>query len=271
MRARRFRGAFALWSRLILAVVLVSLAAILVLKWHQGTVGSLGPNRRMLCGLDAESPRVVDMMYGSIYSFTVSLHEPSLDQVVSKGIRDGVYGPRGTYPSVDEVHAICEASSNQYAIDCGPNRVFVEVGSALGMVSLYAASRGMRVFAFDPLLPKIERLRESQCLNGVWSCFRANVSVAECIQVPSRWGNFSPGRFNSFWNLVGSYSSSDGIVVESEPGNFAATMRGGGSVRAAVRMVTIDQDVDGDIELLLLTCQGFEFDVRSGFYLTPVG
>ena len=97
---------------------------------------------------------------GAAYEFDIALHEPESDQVISKGIKQGLFGPKGTYPSVDEFHSICEHTGAQ----CENGKVLVEVGSAVGMVSLYAATRGMRVYAFDPLPPNVERLRESLSL-----------------------------------------------------------------------------------------------------------
>ena len=77
------------------------------------------------------------------------------------------------YPSIDEMHAICEHGMDPdsgYQANCGPGGVFVEVGSTIGMVALYAASRGMKVYAFDPLRPNIDRIRESLCLNSEKEC-----------------------------------------------------------------------------------------------------
>ena len=140
---------------------------------------------------------------GAAYEFDIALHEPESDQVISKGIKQGLFGPKGTYPSVDEFHSICEHTGAQ----CENGKVLVEVGSAVGMVSLYAATRGMRVYAFDPLPPNVERLRESRRMNSLY-----NLTI--------------------IWGLVGSTSDPAGRWVESEPGNLAATMRGGGRVEA---------------------------------------
>lgn len=173
---------------------------------------------------------------GAAYEFDIALHEPESDQVISKGIKQGLFGPKGTYPSVDEFHSICEHTGAQ----CENGKVLVEVGSAVGMVSLYAATRGMRVYAFDPLPPNVERLRESRRMNSLY-----NLTI--------------------IWGLVGSTSDPAGRWVESEPGNLAATMRGGGRVRAKVGVVTIDETVaERGIELLLLTCQGCELDALRG-------
>jgi len=173
---------------------------------------------------------------GAAYEFDIALHEPESDQVISKGIKQGLFGPKGTYPSVDEFHSICEHTGAQ----CENGKVLVEVGSAVGMVSLYAATRGMRVYAFDPLPPNVERLKESRRMNSLY-----NLTIV--------------------WGLVGSTSDPAGRWVESEPGNLAATMRGGGRVRARVGVVTIDETVaERGIELLLLTCQGCELDALRG-------
>lgn len=220
----------------------------------------------------SNSGNVVEMSYDSLhgnraYRFLVALHDPDTDRIISLGIKEGKLGPK--YESVDEMHSICEHSYRYYSINCGPGRVFVEVGSALGMVSLYAASRGMRVYAFDPLTPNIQRLDESVCLNGRRHCLESlaasssSVQRTECSKPSDGWGSFAPENFSRFCNLIGAYTDRVGRMVESEPGNLAATMRGGGSVRAQVKMVTIHEAVrDSVIELLLLTCQGSEYEVR---------
>ena len=226
------------------------------------------------CNVEENSNNIVEMQYESfdgtrMYRFFVSLHDPEVDQVISRGIRNGLFGPKDKYASVDEVHSLCEHSQGSYALNCGSENVFVEVGSAIGMVSLYAASRGMKVYAFDPLRPNIMQLGHSLCLNGKKYCLQMlggntteNVTKDNCKEASNEWGNYSPTRFYRFCNLVGSQADDVGQLVESEPGNLAATMRGGGSFRDTVKMVTLDQIVvDKEIELLLLTCQGFEYDV----------
>ena len=184
----------------------------------------------------------------SPYAFWISLHSPMDDQVISKNIYENL-----RYESIDEIQAVCALST----VRCNDGSLFVEVGSAVGAVSLYAASRGMHVIAFDPLAPNVRRLKQSQCLN---SC---------PISHSMRCANFAPERFTVLLNLVGAQSNPMGRTVESEPRNLAATMRGGGEVRASnVSVVTLD-DVLGprSVELLLLTCQGAEVDAMFGAVL----
>ena len=196
---------------------------------------------------------IVEMSYSTpdkTYKFLVSLHPPALDHVISKGIKDGLYGPKHKYPSIDEMHSICSF----HTAECESGKVFVEVGSATGVVSVYMASRGMDVYAYDPVLPNAERLSESRCLNSELMCGNS----PDCITP------FSPSKFHVLWNAVG---SDDQVIinVESEPFNLAATMRGGGSYQAQVNVVTIDDTVKEDsIEILLLTCQGSEYDALLG-------
>ena len=182
------------------------------------------------------------------YAFWISLHSPMDDQVISKNIYENL-----RYESIDEVQAVCSLPT----VRCSDGSLFVEVGSAVGAVSLYAASRGMRVIALDPLAPNVRRLKQSQCLN---SCL-----VSHSV----RCANFAPDRFTVLLNLVGAQSDPMGRAVQSEPRNLAATMRGGGEVRASnVSVVTLD-DVLGpqSVELLLLTCQGAELDALFGAVL----
>ena len=227
------------------------------------------------CNLTGSNRTFAEMYYRSEqknkeFRFLISLHDPSVDTVVSKGILEGMFGPPGKYPSVDEVHAVCEYGGD-YSVNCGDRGVFVEVGSAIGMVSLYAASRGMRVYAFDPLKPNMDRMGESLCVNGAINCVQRSQpiqkrSIAACARKERdrtvTWGSFSPSNFKLHENLVGSVADDEGRTVESMPGNLAATMHGGGSYRSTVRTVTIDDLVpDPVIDLLLLTCQGHEFEV----------
>jgi FkbM family methyltransferase len=188
------------------------------------------------------------------YVFVVVLHPSKEDSVVSKGIREGLFGQANRYPSIDEMHAVCESST----VSCTEGKVFVEAGSALGMVSLFMASRGMTVYAFDPLMPNIQRMQESRCLNNERLCGNEAARKNCSLQ------NFSPSRFHIHCSAVG---RAEGFVwIESEPSNLAATMRGGGSVRAVVAVETIDETVKKEktIEIMLLTCQGSEYDALLG-------
>jgi len=182
--------------------------------------------------------------------FFMSLHDPVSDHVISKGILDS-----GRYASVDELINICSHSGGTYRVNCGDDRLFVEVGSAVGMVSLYAVSRGMRVHAFDPVLPNIDRLTESRCLNGEAHCHG-------CAD-PSQWGPFAPGRFAIQWSLVDS-ARGPSRAVSSRPQNLAATAGGGGTYNAIVNVTSIGAEIGSEIEILLLTCQGFEYNALLG-------
>jgi FkbM family methyltransferase len=196
---------------------------------------------------------VVEMNYPTPSTdlfFLVSLHPPEEDHVLSRGIKEGLFGPKNKYPSIDEMHAICATN-----VECGTGRVFVEVGSAIGAISIYMGRRGMTVYAFDPVLPNVQRLSESRCLNDARMC--PTGGGENCS--PS----FSLSNFHVLWNAV---SSSEGVVqLQSEPRNMAATMRGGGSFKADVKVTTVDESVNEDsIELLLLTCQGNEYNALLG-------
>ena len=204
---------------------------------------------------------VMEMKYYSgkrDLSFLLSLHPSEEDGVISKGIKEGLFSPLHRYPSVDEMHAVCELFTDT----CVDGKVFVEVGSAIGAVSVYMASRGMRVYAYDPILPNVQRLSESRCLNQYARLCNGSLRKEEEECMP-----FSPSNFRVFWNAVGS-AAGGSVHVESEPNNLAATARGGGSFRAEVGVVTIDETVvlaAGDrIEMMLLTCQGNEYDALLG-------
>jgi hypothetical protein len=181
--------------------------------------------------------------------FFMSLHDPTLDHVISKGILES-----GRYASVDELLNIC-AHSGTYRINCGDDRLFVEVGSAIGMVSLYAASQGMRVHAFDPIGLNVDRLTESRCLNGEAHCHG-------CAN-PLQWGPFAPKRFAIQWSLVDS-ARGPMRAVNSRPQNLAATAGGGGTYHAIVNVTSIGAEIGSEIEILLLTCQGFEYNALLG-------
>lgn len=204
---------------------------------------SLPPGRRRTCV--AERTHVVEMEYQP-NSYLISLHAPELDQVVSKGIMQGLFSPKNTYPTVDMLRNLC---SLHPGMACQPGRVFVDVGSAVGMVGLYAASLGMVVYAIDPLRPNIDRLLESVCLN------------AERATGEHFWDDF-----RAIHAFVGS-SAHGTREVQSDAGSLASTMRGGGggTRHSAVPVVTIDSTVTHlDIEILWLTCQGFEYEALVG-------
>lgn len=161
--------------------------------------------------------------------FFVALHNPDVDRVVSKGILE-----RGAYESVDEMHCVCKHIGT-----CKPGATFVEVGSALGMVSVYAAKRGMHVHAFDPLQPNIELLQRSLRLNRLSA--------------------------RTYCALVGAVPNRSGTWVESEPHNMAATIRGGGDYGELVSTVTLDGILNATlVDLMLLTCQGCELEALIG-------
>ena len=85
---------------------------------------------------------------------------------------------------------------------CQGGRTAVEVGSAIGMVSMYLAARGMRVYAMDPVLPNVQRMGESACANGVRHCLamrRAQAPGAKALAWgedvcanSTQWGPFAP-------------------------------------------------------------------------------
>lgn len=223
-----------------------------VKQQHENAVNATG------CPEIVSLDNVVEMGYHDAttdteYNFLVSLHPPEEDHVLSKGIKEGLFGPKNKYPSIDEMHAICATNA-----ECHPGRVFVEVGSAIGMVSLYMGRRGMTVYAFDPVLPNVQRLSESRCLNDARMCVGGGYGK-ECIAY------FSQSNFHVLWNAVGSGEGPRVVRLQSEPKNMAATMRGGGSFSAEVEVTTVDESVKEDsIEILLLTCQGKEYDALLG-------
>ena len=198
--------------------------------------------------------------------YVMSLHDPVLDHVISKGIL-----AHGAYPSISELHHICghsEQAGTTYSIVCGEGRVFVEVGSAVGMVSLYAAARGMRVHAMDPIKPNVDRLSESRCLNGVAHCRNHSLggdSGDRNCSDSALWGPFAPNKLSTTWSFV---SSSPGPPrwIESKPQNLAATAGGGGEYRSMVDVTSLDASLSPgtEIEILLLTCQGFEYEALLG-------
>jgi len=113
----------------------------------------------------------------------------------------------------------------------------------------------MKVHAFDPIRPNVDRLMESRCLNGETRC-------QNCAD-PSQWGPFAPDKFAIQWSLV---DSKPGPVraVSSRPQNLAATAGGGGTYHAIVNVTSIGTEIRADIEVLLLTCQGFEYNALLG-------
>jgi hypothetical protein len=167
---------------------------------------------------------------GRQFEYQLSLHDTEQDLVVSKLLLES----NGTYGTVSEVHAVCEGGQDGgYGIDCEKGKTFVEVGSALGHVSMYMATRGMSVVAIDPLEANIERVRESMCLNGVAACLLGSPQLStgahddrdKCSQ-SSEWLSFSPKHVLAIVALVSNEANESLTLVESEPHNLAATIKG---------------------------------------------
>jgi hypothetical protein len=168
---------------------------------------------------------------GRQFEYQLSLHDTEQDLVVSKLLLES----NGTYGTVSEVHAVCEGGQDGgYGIDCEKGKTFVEVGSALGHVSMYMATRGMRVVAIDPLEANIERVQESMCLNGVATCLKGSPPRStgaqeregdRCSQ-SSEWLSYSPKHVLAIFALVSNEANESLTLVESEPYNLAATIKG---------------------------------------------
>lgn len=98
------------------------------------------------------------------------------------------------------MHSVCKHSgrssgAKQYKIDCGQGKLFVEVGSSMGHVAMYAATRGMRVKAVEPLEVNLQRIRESMCVNGAASCLKSpKAKSLEACRSETAWENYSPQR-----------------------------------------------------------------------------
>jgi len=243
------------------------------------------------------------------YRYLLSLNNPSEDRVVSHGLLNFVHGPKGTYPSATEVHSICTAPGHYLGftpegqvksmpagrlVDCEAGKVAVEVGSALGMVSLYLASRGMRVMALDPVRPNVQRMRESRCLNGVRACMAevrrrggaggdAQKHAEACLGDLRLWGNYSQANLRLQHLAIASTSGSY-VTIRAHRDNLAATDPDTPLGQAAAsgpqtyeenvttaalddlmdEWVREDQTLDDDIELLHMCPQGLEVSVLAG-------
>jgi len=207
--------------------------------------------------------------------YLLSLNSPMDDAVVSKGILEWLFSPPGTYPSSTEVHTLCTAPPKTAEVGdwlsgawsgkgsrprvatgplvrCGGGRVAVEVGSSIGMVSMYLAERGMRVYALDPVLPNVQRLHESACLNGVRRCFSRNAqqphdAAAHACRDSSSWGAFSPANL-TLVHAVADRSTGSSRMVRALEQNLAATdekgawaggFRGSSSWSGKVRLASL--------------------------------
>ena len=198
--------------------------------------------------IDVESKN--DPAVGNAWRFLLSLNDPQLDQVVSRGILNWLFSIPGTYASATEVHTLCTAvpsGAQRPLMSCTPGKVVVEIGAAIGMVSTYLAQRGMRVYSLDPVLPNVERLAETACINGVRHCLhtaklaggakgrhavteasrpvadaRAGSAPLERCKNASLWGDFSPANFRPIHALADSVSNKT-TTLAALPSNLAAT------------------------------------------------
>jgi hypothetical protein len=212
----------------------------------------------------------------------LSLHNPEVDAVVSKGLLGWLWSAPGTYPSVIEVHTLCTAKvGDGPLVRCEAGRTAVEVGSAIGMVSMYLAERGMRVYALDPVLPNLQRITESICLNGVRHCLQAHRKrgvqpvPAKCIN-STQWGRFMPSLITTIHAIAGR-STAGSRFIAAQPQNLAATnpktipsnVGRTAQYSANVPIVALDDflvDAPGDIELLHMCPQGEEMPVLEGAF-----
>ena len=245
--------------------------------------------------------------------YLLSLNSPQDDAVVSKGILHWLNSPPGTYPSSTQVHTLCTALpqteqvggrwlepgmkagfalqvATEPLVRCGGGRVAVEVGSAIGMVSMYLAERNMRVYALDPVLPNVQRMRESACLNGMRRCMRRHAqrhaAAAQALQDcrnSSAWESFSPANL-TLVHSVADRSTGTSRMVRALSSNLAATdsksswadgNRGSSPYASQVATLALDdllEDLHTDIELLHMCPQGEEFRVLEGaFHLIEAG
>jgi hypothetical protein len=107
-----------------------------------------------ICGMREGQSFVKEVSYGR-NSWLISLHDPNRDTVVSKSL---LQQTNGTHPSTDEMNVLCstpvitEWNKSRLPADesavplvaCMPGKVAIEVGAAVGMVSLYLAAHGMQ-------------------------------------------------------------------------------------------------------------------------------
>ena len=236
--------------------------------------------------------------------YLLSLNSPVDDAVVSKGILNWMFSPPGTYPSSTEVHTLCTAQPQtasprwmkkmlgvggleEPVISCVEGKVAVEVGSAIGMVSMYLAERGMRVYALDPVLPNVMRLKESACLNGIRHCLQqagtahqpdSIHSAAQACRNSSKWGQYSPLNL-TLVHAVADRSTGSSRKVRALASNLAATDPKSSWERGSNRKDTpyaadvptlalddILEDSGANIELLHMCPQGEEFAVLEGAF-----
>jgi hypothetical protein len=107
-----------------------------------------------ICGMREGQSFVKEVSYGR-NSWLISLNDPNRDTVVSKSL---LQQTNGTHPSTDEMNVLCstpvitEWNKSKLPADetavplvaCMPGKVAIEVGAAVGMVSLYLAAHGMQ-------------------------------------------------------------------------------------------------------------------------------
>ncbi|EKX42681.1 hypothetical protein GUITHDRAFT_141080 [Guillardia theta CCMP2712] len=267
-------------------------------EFLKGKARTLPPRVAKVCGMQDEQRQLFKEMeynvgsipgYGEFkhvereekhVKYLLSLHNPQEDAVVSKGILMHLFSPEGTYPSVTEVHALCDGvpslgpqgsrgeeedekgtTKRSSLISCSPGKTAVEVGSSIGMISMYLAARGMKVHALDPVQPNLQRLNESICLNSFRNCLRSSApdgrisSSSSCFD-SSALRSFA-GRVKVHHSLVAS-SSGDRLPVQTQPRNLASTLptqQAGATYSAMVKTIALDDIEMEEVELLHVTSQ----------------
>lgn len=91
--------------------------------------------------------------------------------------------------------------------DMKPGEVLYDVGANVGVYTLYAASRGIKVYAFEPVLKNYERLNENIQANGFGDVYPVHMGV---IAKSCPVGLFVPG---GVVGLSGGQCNGDGYKV----------------------------------------------------------
>ena len=137
-------------------------------------------------------------------------------------------------------------------VSLGPSMVVVDIGANQGFFSLYAASQGAEVFAFEPCAETFTMLQENVMQNGLHDrVHRFNQAVSG-----------SAGRVNLYIGLDTSGHLLSGSV------STADTNRGGKSVKVtSVESTTLSRIFEDNgisrCDFLKMDCEGAEYEILA--------
>ena len=188
-------------------------------------------------------------------------HEPTSDWI-SRHLHDF-----GTYYTIQDLDALCGSG----LVECVRGRTFVDVGAAIGHLTILAASLGMSAHAVEPIEPNLHLLQQSVRVNGlgdrIFLHHKALLSPHTCGPGCRQTLTSVPGNSASV-TIDTLFTGNLGVI---RPGAEGKGERGGGhtssvdvmTASSLVSEIIAAEEDTAHVELLSLYCLGCEYSALS--------